>query len=112
MSEEIDVLKQLLGKGHLDDEDAKVSGIAKLAIDKGIDHLSNLQKGVIAPHLQSACEGVTDPGGHHNHCQVVLEGKELATALENEGYYSSVLCESCINETEQYSNEWNRIQRE
>jgi hypothetical protein len=112
MSEEIEVLKQLLDKGHLDNEDGKVSGIAKLAVDKGFDQLSALQKAVITPHLQRACEGVTNPGGHHNECRVVLEGKELATALEQEGYYSSVLCENCINETEQYSNEWDRIQKE
>lgn len=105
MSEEIEVLKQLLDKGYLENADTKVSGIAKLAVDKGFDQLSALQKAVITPHLQRACEGVTDPGGYHNNCQVVLEGKELATALENEGYYSNVLCENCINETEQYSNE-------
>lgn len=112
MSEEIEVLKQLLEKGHLDNEDAKVSGIAKLAVDKGFDHLSSLQKAVIAPHLTKECEGVTDPGGHHNECQVVLEGQELTTALEQEGYYGCTLCENCINESEQYSNEWDRIKRE
>lgn len=112
MSEEIEVLKQLLDKGHLDNEDAKVSGIAKLAVDKGFDQLSALQKAVITPHLQRACEGVTDPGGYHNDCQVVLEGTELATALEQEAYYGATLCENCINETEQYSNEWDRIQKE
>ncbi|MCR8721029.1 hypothetical protein NVV30_20330 [Pseudomonas syringae] len=112
MSEEIEVLKQLLDKGHLDNEDAKVSGIAKLAVDKGFGQLSALQKAVIAPHLQRACGGVTDPGGYHNDCQIALEGKDLATALEQEAYYGSALCENCINETEQYSNEWDRIQRE
>jgi hypothetical protein len=112
MSDEIEVLKQLLDKGHLDNEDAKVSGIAKLAVDKGFDHLSALQKAVITPHLTRACEGVTNPGGHHNECQVVLEGKDLATALEQEGYYGSALCENCINETEQYSNEWDRLEKE
>jgi hypothetical protein len=112
MGEEIEVLEQLLDKGYLDNEDAKVSGIAKLAMDKGFDQLSTLQKAVIAPHLQKACEGVTDPGGYHNECQVVLDGKELATALEQGAYYGSVLCENCINETEQYSSEWDRIKRE
>ncbi len=112
MSEDIEVLKQLLDKRHLDNEDPKVSGIAKLAVDKGFDQLSDLQKAVITPHLQRACEGVTDPGGYHNDCQVILEGAELATALEQEGYYEAALCENCINETEQYSNEWDRIQKE
>ncbi|WP_460952591.1 hypothetical protein AB6N16_08060 [Pseudomonas marginalis] len=112
MSDEIEVLKQLLDKGHLDNEDAKVSGIAKLAVDKGFEQLSAPQKAVIAPHLQRACEGVTDPGGYHNECQIVLDGKEFATALEQEGYYGSLLCENCINETEQYANEWDRINKE
>lgn len=112
MSEEIEVLKLLLDRGHLDNEDGKVSGIAKLAVDKGFEQLSALQKAVLTPLLLRACEGVTNPGGHHNECRVVLEGKELAAALEQEGYYNGVLCENCVNETEQYSNEWNRIQRE
>ncbi|AZC31518.1 hypothetical protein C4K38_3559 [Pseudomonas chlororaphis subsp. piscium] len=112
MSEEIEVLKQLLSNGDLDQEDAKVSGIAKLAVDKGFDHLSAAQKAVLNPHLQRACEGVEDPGGYHNECTVVLEGKDLAAALEQAGYYGSVLCENCVNETEQYAREWDRIKRE
>lgn len=37
MSEEIEVLKLLLDRCHLDNEDSKVSGIAKLAVDKGFE---------------------------------------------------------------------------
>ncbi|MFP5426337.1 MAG: hypothetical protein ACLGJA_10825 [Gammaproteobacteria bacterium] len=112
MSEITDVLTQLLDTGELDDEDSKVSGIAKLAVDKGFDHLTNPQKAVLAPYLERGCSGVTDPGGHHNECQRTLEGKALATALEQSEYYGEVLCEDCINESEQYSNEWDRISRE
>jgi len=112
MSVNIEVLEQLLDKGELENEDAKVSGIAKLAIDKGFDHLTTAQQAVLAPFLQRLCGGVKDPGGHHNECRTVLEGKELATALEQSGYYGEALCEDCINESEQYSNEWDRINRE
>nr|WP_315447127.1 hypothetical protein [uncultured Pseudomonas sp.] len=106
MSDEIEILKQLLEKSHLDSEDAKVSGIAKLAVEKGFDHLSALQTAVVAPHLTRLCDGVTNAGGHHNVCPVALKGKEFVRALEHEGYNGSILCENCITETEQYSNEW------
>lgn len=112
MSEEILVLEQLVRNGDFDQLDGKVSGIAKLAIDKGFDSLSAAQKVVLKPHLHRECEGVEDPGGHHNECQVTLEGKDLALALEQAGYYGSVLCENCVSETERYSQEWDRIQRE
>ncbi|KWS11027.1 hypothetical protein AL064_12540 [Pseudomonas syringae pv. syringae] len=112
MSGETEVLKQLLQNDHLHNEDAKVSGIAQLAVDKGFDSLSALQQSVIARLLTKKCEGVTNPGGHHNECHVILEGQEFATALEQERYYESVLCENCINETEQYSREWERLESE
>jgi hypothetical protein len=112
MSEEAKVLAQLLKNGRFDNEDPKVGGIAKLAIDKGFDTLTEPQKGVVRAYLTIACDGVTDPGDYHNECQVILEGDELATALENEGYYGALLCENCINETEQYKQEWDRIQAE
>lgn len=112
MSEETQVLEQLLKNGEFDELDNKVSGIAKLAIDKGFETLSAAQKAVLKPYLQRACEGVENPGGHHNECQAVLEGNELAKALEQAGYYGSVLCENCINETENYEQEWDRIRKE
>ena len=112
MSDEVNVLEQLLSIGAFDNEDNKVSGIAQLAMDKGFDHLSSAQQAVLHPFLTSNCEGVTNPGGHHNECPAVLEGKDLAKALEQSGYYDGVLCENCINETEQYQSEWERIKAE
>lgn len=112
MSDEVDVLQQLLKNGSLDQLDTKVKGIALLAVDRGYDHLTNLQQVVLRPHLTQNCSGVTNPGGHHNHCNVVLEGKDLAAALEHEGYYGRILCEDCVNETGQYQREWERIDAE
>ncbi|MCD1645754.1 hypothetical protein [Marinobacter adhaerens] len=112
MSDEQKVLKALLNTGSLDNEEQKVQGIAQLAVDKGFDHLSNAQRGVIAPWLTRVCDGVTNPGGHHNNCHTLLEGESLASAIESEAYYGGVLCESCVDESEQYSREWDRIQAE
>jgi hypothetical protein len=112
MGDEQKVLRALLKNGSLDNEEQKVRGVAQLAVDKGYSHLSAAQKGVITPWLTRACDGVTDPGDHHNDCQALLEGEALASALENEAYYDGVLCESCVNESEQYAREWERIQAE
>lgn len=112
MSVEQKVLEVLIKNGSLDNEDVKVLGIAKLAIDKGYDHLTAPQKYVVDPFLSNHCNGVTDPGGHHNGCQSTLEGADLVKALENEAYYGAALCESCIDESEQYSRKWARIQAE
>lgn len=112
MSVEQKVLEVLLENGSLDNEDAKVLGIAKLAIGKGYDHLTVPQKYVVDPFLSRDCDGVTDPGGYQNGCQVTLEGADLVKALKNEAYYGVALCESCIDESEQYSREWERIQAE
>lgn len=112
MSDEVQVLEQLFSIGAFDKEDHKVSGIAQLAVDNGFDHLSHAQQAVLRPLLTRSCEGVTNPGGHHNECPAVLEGKDLAKALEQSGYYDGVLCENCINETEQYQSEWERIKAE
>lgn len=112
MSDEVDVLQQLLHNGSLDELDHKVKGIAQLAVDRGFDHLTARQQAVLQPYLTQVCAGVTDPGGHHNDCSVALEGKKLAVALEQEGYYGSVLCEDCIGESEQYDRDWERIQAE
>lgn len=109
MSDEQEVLKALLKYGCLDNEEQKVKGIAQLAVDQGYEHLSPLQRNVVVPFLTRNCEGVTNPGGHHNDCHVVLEGEALVAALD---YHDGVLCEDCINENEQYAREWERIQAE
>lgn len=112
MSDEQRVLEKLLETGGLDDAEPKVRGIAQLAVDEGYEGLSDLQKKVVAPHLSRICEGVESPGGHHNNCEAVLQGTELVEGLTNEGYYSGVLCERCVDETEQYTREWDRIKDE
>lgn len=112
MTVEQEVLTILIKNGGLDDEDQKVRGIAQLAVDKGYNHLTGLQKKVVEPFLSRSCDGVEDPGGYHNNCQVTLEGSDLVKALRNESYYDGVLCESCAGESDQYSNEWARIQAE
>ncbi|MBA1295940.1 hypothetical protein G7025_21465 [Pseudomonas lurida] len=109
---EVKVLEKLLESGSLDNEDAKVRGIAQLAVGNGFDHLSELQKIVLKPYLNQSCDGVTDPGGYHNECQENLQGDELAAALGSQAYYGSLLCEKCIDEKEQYDREWERIDRE
>lgn len=112
MSVEQKVLEVLIKNGSLDDEDQKVRGIAQLAVDKGFDQLSGAQQSVLQPFLSRTCDGVEDPGGYHNDCKVTLEGTALVEALSNESYYDGALCENCVNEANQYSNEWERIQAE
>lgn len=112
MSEEQKVVEKLMENGSLDNEDQKIKGIAKLAVDKGYDSLSKPQQSVLEPFLTRACDGVENPGGHHNDCSRVLEGEAFAEALTHEAYYDGVLCENCINEREQYSREWEKIQAE
>lgn len=112
MSDEQKVLRALLNNGSLDNEEQKVRGVAQLAVDKGYQHLSGAQKTLVTPWLIRACDGVTNPGGHHNNCQALLEGETLGSALETEAYYGGVICESCINESAQYEREWERIQAE
>lgn len=112
MSVEQQVLEVLIKNGSLDDEDQKVRGIAQLAVDKGYEHLTGPQQKVVQPFLSRTCDGVENPGGYHNVCAVTLEGSALVEALSNEAYHDGVLCENCVNEAEQYANEWDRIQAE
>lgn len=109
---EVKVLEQLLANGSLDNEVDKVAGIAKLAIDKGFESLTGAQQSVLRPFLSHDCEGVENPGGHHNDCQMTLEGEHLAKAVQQEMYYGRVLCENCVDETEQYAREWECIRDE
>ncbi|MEJ5861665.1 hypothetical protein [Pseudomonas farsensis] len=112
MADEVDVLRKLLEVGYLDDEDAKVRGIARRAIAEGFDTLTEPQKNVLHPWLTRQCDGHTDPAGEIHACQVVLEGKALASAIENEGYYGRGMCESCIDEVEEYERQWDRMNRD
>jgi len=112
MSDEQRILAVLLEHGSLESEDQKVRGIAQRAIDEGYENLSILQQGVLKPFITRKCEGVENPGGHHNNCENILEGPEFVQALTNEAYYDAVLCESCVDEREQYSREWEKIQAE
>lgn len=89
-----------------------VSGIAQLAVDKGYDSLSAKQKSVIAPYLEGVCDGVTDPAGHHNNCQHILEDDELDIAIQNDMYYGGLLCPSCVDEKEEYQRKWEDTQRD
>jgi hypothetical protein len=112
MSDEQQVIEKLIEHGILEDEEQRVRGIAQLALDQGYDKLSPLQQGVLKPFLSQACDGVENPGGHHNDCPVVLDGRQLAEALSQQAYYGSLLCQDCVSEKEQYANEWARIQAE
>ena len=105
-------LEVMLKNGMFDEEDQKVGGIAKLAVDKGYQALSPAQQRVLEPFLSVRCSGVEDPGGYHNDCVHDIQGEELPGALEHSAYYGATLCESCREETDRYANEWARIQAE
>lgn len=98
MAVEDDILAIQLKNDTFYNEDGKVSGIAKLATDKGFDTLSTLQKKVLAKFLTQPCEGVTDPGGHHNNCEIQLSGAELLEAYEEQYTFDSLRCEHCRDE--------------
>ena len=106
------ILSVQLEKGIFDQEAAKVSGIAKLALDEGFDTLSVAQKRVLEPFLTHGCAGVTDPGDHHNDCQFELEGDELLDAYAFCEDPEFLQCAACREEENHYENEWARIQAE
>lgn len=74
------ILAKQLEMDVFHNEDSKVAGIAKLAVDKGFNTLSPSQKGVLEPFLTHSCSGNTDPGDHHNNCERELEGSALLEA--------------------------------
>lgn len=47
MSDEVDVLRQRLSNGSLDECDAMVRGIAQLAMDQGFNNLTARQQAVL-----------------------------------------------------------------
>ena len=106
------ILDYLLEHEVLDNEEKKVSGIAKLAVDKGYDTLSHAQKAVIAPWLTANCSGSIDPGGHHNGCSVELTEDDLLEALYLAEDYESIQCESCRSDDSYYAHERNNFMKE
>lgn len=112
MANEESLLKTLIEHDAFYDADSKVKGIATLAIDKGFDNLSVLQKNVLDPFLTHPCAGVRNPGGHHNDCQVILSEGALEEAYEQRGYFGDLLCEDCRDESEGYSIEREKFMRD
>lgn len=112
MTIERDVLEALINHDLLQSDDAKVLGIARLAVDTDFDQLSAKQQYVLRPFMTVECDGVENPGGHHNNCQSRIEGQELLGAIASYGYYDAMLCESCRGEQDHYTNEWERIKAE
>lgn len=93
-------------------EEQKVPGIAQLAIDEGYEKLTPAQKRVLEPFMSHSCDGVENPGGHHNDCDNTLVDDELENAYENQGYYGAMLCSGCIDEKEEYKRQWDRLEQE
>lgn len=87
-------------------------GLAQLAVDKGYHSLSPKQKAVLDPYLSISCSGVTDPGGHHNGCDTLLEGEALIEAYELSEDNQSLVCESCRDEQGFYQHQWEKISKE
>jgi hypothetical protein len=87
-------------------------GIAKLAVAESISTLSPKQKAVLEPYLSMTCSGITNPGGHHNKCEVELVGETLLEAYECSDDTESLICESCNSEQGYYAHQWDRISQE
>lgn len=94
MAIEDEVLQRLLARDAFEGLNP-AEGIARRGRDMGYSSLSDAQKRVINPHMTLPCEGVEDPGGHHNECTKQLVGAELVQAIDDEGYYDALLCEDC-----------------
>jgi len=106
-----EILCLQLGQDVFHNEDSKVSGIAKLAVDKGFNTLTPAQQSVIRPFLTQSCDGVRDPGGHHNNCQTRLTEETLKVAYEEMGS-GHLLCEACRNEQAYYEEAWIRFSKD
>lgn len=105
MTIETKVLVALLEVDALHSETGIVQGIAQRAVANGFENLSPKQQDVIRDLLTKQCEGVTDPGDHHNDCSAELEGQDLIEATTNSGYFGGWLCEDCRNLSEEHSIE-------
>ena len=106
---ETEVLAELIKVDALHQENGTVVGIAQRAVAQGFETLSPKQQAVINHLPTKPCEGVSDPDGYHNNCRAILEGKDLADATINSGYFGSWLCEDCRNESEGYERERERF---
>ncbi len=100
MGIEENLLETLLKHDAFHNEDSKVAGIAKLAVDRGFSTLSPAQKSVLTPFMSHACEGYTDPGEHHNDCNKVLEGAELIEAYDHIWEHDGIVCEDCREQSD------------
>lgn len=106
------LLQTMLDHDIFANTDDMVSGIARRGVDLGYDSLSAAQKHVLTPFMSHSCDGVENPGGHHNDCDTNLSGDDLESAYENQNYYDAILCPNCVDETEEYRRQWDRIERE
>ncbi|PJG58837.1 hypothetical protein [Aeromonas cavernicola] len=86
-------------------EDRKVAGIAQSAIENDFASLTALQQAVLQSFLTQQCSGVTDPGDHHNGCEVPLEGNDLLEAYTFCDDPEVLLCPSCRQEEHDYAEE-------
>ncbi|MGL5660522.1 MAG: hypothetical protein ACRDCX_04675 [Aeromonas sp.] len=116
MSVTEDILQIQLMCDEFSNKDAMVSGIARLAIDKGFSSLSPAQQNVLNPYLTQRCNGVTDPGEHHNDCNVELAGQDLLDAYQpdeegNQGI-DHLLCDGCRAEVFDHAQKLEKICRE
>ena len=91
---------------------AGAEGIAKHAVTQGFSTLSPKQKAILQPYLTTTCSGVTDPGDHHNGCQVELEGKTLLDAYQRCDDTECLVCDSCNDEEAEYARQWEKISQE
>lgn len=107
------LIRTLIEHSAFDNEESKVNGIAQLAVDKGYDSLSILQKRVLTPFLTKQCTGSTDPGGYHNNCQQTLSGSDLIEAIElSDDGLNGIQCENCRSDDDYYQHQWEQIERE
>lgn len=106
-----EILKIQLTQGVFDNEEQKVSGIAQLAVNRGFDTLSPAQQAVVQPFLTQPCDGVRDPGGHYNDCDVLLTGEALKDAYQMSDF-GSLLCEGCRDEKGGYEEHWARFSKD
>ncbi|MCD9507943.1 hypothetical protein [Photobacterium phosphoreum] len=107
------LLRTLKDYGAFDNEEQKVSGIAQLAIDNGFDNLSKLQQKVLAPFIEMACTGSTNPGGHHNNCDNIISGTDLVDAIElSDDGLDGIQCDNCRSDDGYYQHQQDRLDKE